>query len=117
MTSTTGGLRKVVAVVLAADSPAGRIGIAIDDVTAHLPAPVESRMCPLCSAQSWPCSRFDGAASRVLASGVRLADLVPLDLHPRLWPRPPGTQPPVAPVPNQPNDHSSTWFDKESDDG
>jgi hypothetical protein len=94
-----GGMREIVAVVVAADSPAGRVATAIDDITAHLPPPDVPWECPLCSAHSWPCSRFDAAARRVMATGVRLADLVPLDLHPRLWPRTPPPQPAASPAP------------------
>lgn len=48
------GIREFVAVVVAADSPAGRVAAAIDEVTAHLPPPDELWACPLCSTQSWP---------------------------------------------------------------
>jgi len=79
-------VREVLAVIVAADSPLGRVSQAVDDLAAHLPSPNEPRACPLCSAQSWPCAGFDDAAHRALAAGLRLSDLVPLDLHERLWP-------------------------------
>jgi hypothetical protein len=104
-----GGIREIIAVVVAADSPAGRIAQAIDDMTAHLPTPEEPRACPLCSARSWPCARFHEAAHRVQAAGVRVGELVPLDLHARLWPSAP-TQP-ASPQ------HSDTWFDQDQHDG
>jgi hypothetical protein len=107
------GVRPIVAVVVAADSPAGRVAEAIDEVTAHLPVPDEPRACPLCSVQSWPCARFHDAAHRVMAVGLRLGEFVPEDLHPRLWP--PQQQPSRSPVP--PPVHlaprSDTWFDEE----
>ncbi len=79
-------IREVRAVIVAADSPLGRVSQAVDDLAAHLPTPDEPRACPLCSDRSWPCDLFDDAAHRVLAAGLRLGDLVPLDLHKRLWP-------------------------------
>lgn len=107
-----GGIREIVAVVVAADSPVGRVAQAIDDMTAHLPPPEKPQVCPLCSAQSWPCARFDGAAHRVRAAGLRVGELVPLDLHSRLWPpSPPRSQP--AP----PTRHPDTWLDEEQHDG
>lgn len=103
-----GGIREIVAVIVAAESPAGRVATAIDDVASHLPPLEAPWSCPLCSAQSWPCSRFDEAAREVMSNGVRLADLVPLDLHPRLWPHP---------APSAPGPQPATWFDEESHDG
>src|SRR6202035_4660305 len=55
-------------------------------MTAHLPAPDTPWACPLCSVESWPCSRFDSAAHELMRAGLRLVDWVPYDLHPRLWP-------------------------------
>jgi hypothetical protein len=104
-----GGIRESVAVIVAADSPVGRAAQAIDDMSAHLPPPEDPRACPLCSTQSWPCARFDDAAHRVQAAGVRLGELVPPDLHARLWPPPP-------PTPHT-SRHSDTRFDKEQHDG
>lgn len=108
--SVVGAVRDIVAVVVAADSPAGRAAQAIDEVTAHLPASDEPWACPLCSTQSWPCPRFDEAAHQVQAAGLRLGELVPLDLHPRLWPTPQPRSRPPAP-------HSDIWFDEEQHDG
>jgi hypothetical protein len=79
-------VREIVAVVIAVDSPTGRLAEAINDLTAHLPSPTDPTQCPMCSARFWPCGGFDAAAYRVQAAGLRVADLVPLDLHPRLWP-------------------------------
>lgn len=103
-------VREVRAVIVAADSPLGRVSQAVDDLAAHLPSPEQPRVCPLCSDRSWPCGRFDDAAHRVLAAGLRLGDLVPLDLHERLWP-PRRTQAP----PPTPQDLGS-WFDQEEQD-
>lgn len=96
--------------IVAADSPLGRAGRAVDDLAAHLPSPDQPRACPLCSAQSWPCAGFDDAAHRALAAGLRLGDLVPLDLHDRLWPR---KRPQTSPL--LPQDDGS-WFDQEEQD-
>jgi hypothetical protein len=82
-----GDIRDVLAVVVAADSPAGRLAEAINDLTAHLPTPDEPDVCPMCSGKFWPCAGFDGAAHRVHTARLRVGDLVPLDLHPRLWPQ------------------------------
>lgn len=78
------GIRKGVAVVVAADSLVERVARTIDDMTGHLPAAEEPEVCPLCFTQSWLCTRFDDAAYRVQAAGVRLGELVPQDLHNRL---------------------------------
>lgn len=86
-------VREVVAVIVAANSPVGQLVRAIDDMTAHLPPPEEPRACPMCSTQCWPCSGFDTAARRVEAAGLRLGELVPLDLHARLWPPLPPSRP------------------------
>lgn len=96
--------------IVAADSPLGRVGRAVDDLAAHLPSPDEPRACPLCSAQSWPCAGFDDAAHRALVAGLRLSDLVPLDLHERLWPSRRGSSPPAS------AQNSGTWFDQEEQD-
>ncbi|MGM1058535.1 hypothetical protein [Saccharothrix sp. Mg75] len=80
------GTRDVVAVVVAVDSPVGRVATAIDELTTHLPSTGQQLFCPICSARSWPCPPFHDAAHLVIAAGVRLADLVPVDLHSRLWP-------------------------------
>ncbi|WP_158894051.1 hypothetical protein [Amycolatopsis anabasis] len=107
-----GGIRESVAVIVAADSPAGKAARAIDDVAAHLPPPEQPYTCPLCSSQPWPCTEFHDAAHRVQAAGVRLGALVPLDLHHRLWPRTAVPQHPGSPV-----QQSRPWFDKEQPDG
>ena len=102
-------VRKVRAVIVAADSPLGQVSQAVDDLAAHLPSPAQPRVCPLCSDRSWPCDRFDDAAHRVLAAGLRLADLVPLDLHERLWPQRRAQTPPTS-------THLGSWFDQEEQD-
>lgn len=96
------GTRGVVAVVVAADSPTGRVATAIDDLTTHLPTVGQQSSCSVCSARSWPCPPFHDASHRVIAAGVRLADLVPVDLHARLWP------PTVS--------QQSRWFNEENPD-
>jgi hypothetical protein len=92
-----GGLREIRAVIVAVDSAMGLGAQAIDDLSAHLPPQHAPRVCPLCSTQPWPCSRFRAAAHHVHACGVNLTDLVPLDLHPHLWPPEPCLDPPPAP--------------------
>jgi hypothetical protein len=110
-----GGIREVVAVIVAADSPTGRVAKAIDELTAHLPPPKEPWACPLCSIESWPCSRFDTAAHQVMTAGLRLRDWIPNDLHPRLWPQP---QPSATPAPReQATPQPETWTDEEPHDG
>lgn len=109
---TMRGIRDIVAVVVAADSPVGRAAQAIDDITAHLSVPDEPNTCPLCSTQSWPCAQFTAAAHRAQAAGLRLGELVPLDLHPYLWPTP--QPPPRSAPPTDPTPRSDTWFDEES---
>jgi hypothetical protein len=83
-----GWLREVTAVVVAIDSPAGRVVEAIEQLSAHLPAPDQPAVCPLCSRQTWPCGGFDAAARHIQAAGMPIGFLVPLDLHPTLWPTP-----------------------------
>jgi hypothetical protein len=100
------GTRQIVAVIVAADSPVGRIAQAIDDMTAHLPSAEKPQACPLCSTHSWPCTRFHNAADRVHAAGLRLGELVPLDLHTRLWPQPQQPRPTAH--------RSDSWFNQES---
>lgn len=92
-----GGTRGVVAVVLAVDSPASHVATAIDELTAHLPPAEQQSVCSVCSVRSWPCPPFHDAAHRVIAAGIRLADLVPVDLHPRLWPPAAPQQPSWSP--------------------
>lgn len=106
-----GGIREIVAVIVPADSPVGRAAQAIDDMSAHLPPPDDPRACPLCSTQSWPCARFENAAHHVQAAGVRLGELVPPDLHTRLWP-PAWPQP--SPLTTR---HPDPRLDREQHDG
>jgi hypothetical protein len=110
-----GAIREVVAIIVPADSLAARLVREIDDIVAHLPSPDEPRACPMCPAHSWPCAGFDAAACRVKAAGLRLDHLVPQDLHSRLWP----TQPPTQPAPQTawPSTREAETFDKESVDG
>ncbi len=81
------GRRESRVVIVAVDSPMGQVVRGIDDLAAHLPAASTPRTCPLCLAEVWPCARFHDAASQVQAAGVRLAVLIPPDLHPLLWPQ------------------------------
>lgn len=107
-------MREIVAVIVAADSPAGRVAEAMSDLSAHLPDVGEPQVCPMCMGQSWPCAGFDRAAHLVMTAGLRLAELVPLDLHPRLWPpkRPPSPRPAAS------GDGGQTWFgEQERSDG
>ncbi|MEC3974283.1 hypothetical protein [Amycolatopsis sp. H20-H5] len=83
-----GDIRAVEGVVVASDSPAGRAAEAINDLTMHLPDPDDSGVCPTCAGRFWPCRYFDDAAHRVHTARLRVGDVVPLDLHPRLWPAP-----------------------------
>lgn len=114
-----GGIREVVAVIVAADSPFGQVAQAIDDLAAHLPPPQEPQECPLCFTQPWPCARFHDAAHRVHAAGLRLGELVPLDLHPRLWPPATPSTPPASPQPLSPHPtrRPEPWFDEEHPHG
>lgn len=105
-----GGVREDLAVIVAVDSPLGRVSQAVNDLAAHLPPPDQPWACPLCSAQSWPCAGFDDAAHRVMTAGLRLRDLVPFDLHERLWPPRRGPSPPAS------TQNSGTWFDQEEQD-
>lgn len=111
-----GGIREVVAVVVAADSPTGQVATAINELTAHLPPPDEPWACPLCSTEAWPCSRFQTAAHQVMTARLRLPDWIPKDVHSRLWPQPRSPAPPPAPRP-QPAPQSDPWFDEESSHG
>ena len=82
------GLREVTALVVATDSPAGRAAEAIEQLTAHLPTPDYPTTCPLCSRQVWPCTGFHDATRQLQAAQLPIGYLVPLDLHPSLWPAP-----------------------------
>ncbi|MEV7043926.1 hypothetical protein [Amycolatopsis sp. NPDC051061] len=100
--------------MVAADSPAGRAAEAINDLTRHLPQPGAPAVCPTCAARFWPCTYFYDAAHRMHNARLRVGDVVPLELHPRLWP------PPAASA--TPRD-SRAWppeagtFGEEHDDG
>ncbi|MDX8053813.1 hypothetical protein SK571_30970 [Lentzea sp. BCCO 10_0798] len=107
-------IREVVAVVLAADSPAGRVADVLDDLAAHLPPPAQQWGCSLCRTECWPCAGFDAAAQKVIGARLRLAEFVPLDLHPRLWPPPEQSQDVPQPSPPQSTLSPGTWFDEES---
>jgi hypothetical protein len=89
-----GNIRAVVGVIVATESPLGRAVEAANDLNRHLPTPAEPGICPTCVGRFWPCPYFDDAAARLQTARLRLGDLVPLDLHPRLWP----PQPPAAPA-------------------
>jgi hypothetical protein len=104
------GMREIVAVVVAAGSPAGQLARALDDLAAHLPPSEQQWGCALCCSESWPCSRFHAAAQQIIAARLRLDEFVPLDLHPRLWPPTPPAQSQLAPPPDD-------WFDEESRNG
>ncbi|MGH3927076.1 MAG: hypothetical protein ACRDTT_30115, partial [Pseudonocardiaceae bacterium] len=71
------GRRAIVAVIVAADSPIGRLAELLADMSSHLPVPHAPQICPVCFAQSWPCARFSDAAHRVHAAGVKVSDLLP----------------------------------------
>ncbi|WP_143022982.1 hypothetical protein [Lentzea jiangxiensis] len=79
-------LRNIVAVVVPAESPVGRLVDAINTLAANLPPEDRPTVCPLCPTPSWPCTRFDAAAREVQDGGVAIGPFVPLDLHQRLWP-------------------------------
>ncbi|GAB3902233.1 hypothetical protein ACFQ1S_05640 [Kibdelosporangium lantanae] len=96
-----GGLRDITAMVVAAESPIGRVIEAIELLTSHLPPVDQPAVCSLCSPQSWPCPAFDAAAEQIQAGAMPIGYLVPLDLHPRLWPASPDTPPPHEPVVEQ----------------
>lgn len=83
--------RAVVALTVAADSPLGRTVKAVDAVTAHLPPPETHVRCAVCRNRSWPCGPFDTAARDLAALGIPVGYLVPLELHPVLWPPAPAT--------------------------
>lgn len=108
MRSMAGDIRMVVAVVVAKESPLGRAAEAANDLNRHLPTPAEPATCPTCAGRYWPCPDFDDAANRLMDGRLRLADLVPADLHPRLWPQsaaPRAPQWPTESPPEQGRDH------------
>ncbi|WP_146073828.1 hypothetical protein [Amycolatopsis sp. CA-126428] len=102
-------MRDIVAVIVAADSPAGQAAEAINDLSAHLPEAGQPRVCPMCSAEPWPCGGFHNAAQQVMTAGLRLAELVPADLHPILWPPKPPPSP--TPRPAERGAGGQAWFD------
>jgi hypothetical protein len=71
------------------------LGRAVDAVTAHLPPPDSHARCAVCRNQPWPCEPFDTAARDLTALDLPVGYLVPLDLHPVLWP-------PAPTIPDQP---------------
>ncbi|WP_275295191.1 hypothetical protein [Amycolatopsis sp. La24] len=79
-------IRRMASLIVAADSPVGRVSEALNDLARHLPEPGAPDACPTCAGRYWPCSYFDDAACRVHAARLRVGDVVPLELHPRLWP-------------------------------
>lgn len=80
-------LREFVAVVVASDSVIGHLAGAVDQAARHLPSPGQQRVCPCCSSEAWPCGQFREAGEKLVAAGLRLEQIVPSDLHQRLWPR------------------------------
>ncbi|QFZ20510.1 hypothetical protein [Saccharothrix syringae] len=87
--------RAIVALPVAANSPLGRAGDAAEAVTTHLPPPEEHARCAVCRTRPWPCDPFDTAVRALAALGIPVGYLVPLDLHPVLWP-------PATPTSDQP---------------
>jgi hypothetical protein len=83
-----GDIREVLAIVVAATSPAGLATKAIHELAGHLPTPDAPGICPTCADRFWPCRSFDRAAHRLHTIRLRLSDWIPLDLHPRLWQQP-----------------------------
>ena len=81
-------LRAVTAIVVAADSPLGRLVGAIEQLSTHLPTPEQPGTCLFCSMRAWPCASFDAAVRHLQTSGLPIGYLIPLDLHPELWPAP-----------------------------
>ncbi len=98
-----GDIRTPVGVIVAAESPLGRAAEAANDLNRHLPTPAEPGSCPTCTGRFWPCAYFDDAAARLLTARLRLGDLVPLDLHPRLWPPPTPPDSPQWPADSSPS--------------
>ncbi|MGM1058371.1 hypothetical protein [Saccharothrix sp. Mg75] len=83
--------RAIVALPVAVDSPLGRAGDAVEAVTTHLPPPEEHARCAVCRTLPWPCDPFDTAARDLAVLGIPVGYLVPLELHPVLWPATPTT--------------------------
>ncbi|MFC0429886.1 hypothetical protein [Kutzneria buriramensis] len=81
-------LPRVVAAVVAPDSPVGQLAAVIEELTSHLPAADQPRECALCS-RSWPCDGFDNAAKELGRARIPVGLWVPLSLHPILWPQQP----------------------------
>ncbi|WP_026423351.1 hypothetical protein [Actinokineospora inagensis] len=82
------GKRGTLATIVAQDSALGQAASAVDQLSAHLPVAGRPAACPLCRAYPWPCPRFVDAAARIHAAGIGLHELIPVDLHPALWPEP-----------------------------
>lgn len=73
--------------MVAADSPLGLVGAAVDDITRHLPDPGVPDKCLTCGADAyWPCRFFDDAGHVVRTAKLPVRALVPADLHSRLPP-------------------------------
>lgn len=104
------GMRQMVGVVVAVDSPAGQLVGALDDLAAHLPPTGRQWGCPLCPAESWPCSRFHSAAQRIIEVGLRLDAFVPPDLYQVLFRQ-------TEPSRSQPVPRPEPWFDEEFRNG
>ncbi|GAA1309131.1 hypothetical protein [Saccharothrix xinjiangensis] len=85
--------RTVVVLPVTADSPLGRAADPVATVTAHLPPHDSRTRCALCPDRAWPCHLFNAAARDLAALGIPVGYLVPLELHPVLWP-PTSTPPP-----------------------
>ncbi|WP_026421709.1 hypothetical protein [Actinokineospora inagensis] len=80
--------RDILAIIVAQDSALGQVDLAVNVLSAHLPVVGRPAVCPLCLARRWPCRGFLDAAARIHAVGIGLHELVPVDLHPILWPEP-----------------------------
>jgi hypothetical protein len=94
----------------AAPPGARRAAEVINDLCAHQPDTLEPHAGPTGSAiHWWPCASFNNAAHQVMTARLRLAELVPLDLHPPLWP--PKRQPSSAPQTDPPSSVGlESWF-------
>ncbi|GAA2975556.1 hypothetical protein [Actinokineospora diospyrosa] len=79
-------MRDIVATVVVVDCPLGQVARAVDDLSSHLPAEQEPGVCPFCVNAQWPCGRFLAAAQHIAGCGVDVSSLVPVALHPVLWP-------------------------------
>ncbi|GAA3010421.1 hypothetical protein LV75_006723 [Actinokineospora diospyrosa] len=79
--------RDILAVVVAVDSPLGRVARAVDVLSSHVPAVAQPLVCSFCVGSGWPCRSFLDAAQHVNDRGVDVGMVVPVDLHPVLWPQ------------------------------